>query len=64
VEGEIGRLVDSLSRNFPVVLIIERKYSAQQKVHDDSQTPQVDFLAIGLLKKHLRCDIGLYKLKR
>jgi hypothetical protein len=64
VEGEIGRLVDGLSRDFSVILIIERKHAAQKKVHDDSQTPQVDFLAIGLLEKHLRGDIGLYKLKR
>ena len=64
MEGEIGRLVDGLSRDFSVILIIERKHSAQQKVHDDSQTPQVDFLAIGLLEKHLRGNIGLYKLKR
>ena len=64
MEGEIGRLIDGLSRNFPIVLIIERKHSAQEKVHDDSETPQVDFLAVGLLEKHFRGDIGLYKLKR
>lgn len=64
MEGEIGRLVDGLSRDFPIVLVIERKYSAQKKVHDNSETPQVDFLAIGLLEKHLRGNIGLYKLKR
>jgi len=49
--------LDGLSCDFFVFFVVERKNSAQEKVLDDSQTPQVHFLAIRLLKQNLRGNI-------
>jgi hypothetical protein len=50
VELEIGGLVDSLSCDFSVVLIIEGENSAEEQVLDDSQTPKIYLFSIGLLQ--------------
>lgn len=58
-ETEIGGLVDGLSCNLSVVFIVEGEHSAQKQIDDHTQAPQVDFLAIGLLKKDLWGNVGL-----
>jgi hypothetical protein len=62
MEREIGRLIYGLSCDITVVFIIEGKHAAEQKVHNDSQTPEIDFLSIGLLEQNFGGNIGLYKL--
>ena len=51
VEGEVGWLVNCLARNLSVIFVIEGQHSAQEKVDDDSETPEIDLLSIGFLQK-------------
>lgn len=54
---EIHIVLDSFARNLLVILIIEGKHTAEHQIGDDAERPLVDFLAIGLLKEDLGCDI-------
>jgi hypothetical protein len=47
-----------LTSNFLVVFVVIRKHSAQEKIGDNSERPQVDLLAVRLLQKHLRRNVG------
>lgn len=49
VEGEIGRVVNSLSCNFSVVFVIEGEHSTQEEVDDYSDGPEVDFFPVRFL---------------
>ena len=60
MEREIGRLVDSLSRNLSIVFVVEGEDAREEKVGDDSQTPEIDLFSIRLLQKNLGCHIRLF----
>jgi hypothetical protein len=49
-EAEVRRHVDSLSGDLSVIFVIERQYSGEAQVNDDSEGPQVYFFPVGLLQ--------------
>ena len=57
VEREIGGILDRLSRDLLVVLVVKWQNARKQEIGDDTQRPVVNFLAVGLLEEHLRCYV-------
>jgi len=57
VEREVGRVLDSLTRDLFVVLVVEGQHSTQEQVSDHAQRPVVNFFAVGLLQQHFRSHV-------
>ena len=62
MEWEIGRLIDCLPRNLSVIFVVEGEDTREKKVSDNTQTPQIYLLSIGLLQQNLGCYIRLEEL--
>jgi len=58
LETKVWCVLDSLSSDFLVFLVVEWENSTQEKVGDDSQTPQIYFLSVWLLEQDFWGDIG------
>lgn len=53
-----------LRKEVCVVLVVEWRVSAQKDVRDDPDAPDVDRLAVGLLRQHLGGHIAWKKKKK
>ena len=57
MEGEVGGVLDGLSGDLLVVLVVEGEHAGEEQVGDDTEGPVVDLLAVRLLEKDLGRDI-------
>lgn len=59
VEREVRGVVDSLPGDLAVIFVVVGEHAGQEEVDDDSQRPEIDFFAVGLLKQNFRSNVGL-----
>lgn len=57
VEREVSWVLNGLSGDLLVVIVIERKDTRKEKVRDDTDGPEINFLAVRLLEQNFRGDI-------
>ena len=57
MEREVSRILDRLTSDLLVILVVEGQNATEEQVGDHTQGPVVDLLAVGLLQEDLRSDV-------